>query len=187
MSMTVKQQSPAATWSFDEDSSNGKLVSLDGLAQLAYGAYAPGPVEISSASTVTKNGVVRMNISIRVPLVTFDAAGGLVLSAGQNKPKFAQASLTVTLPNTAGIIGSTANTSGIPGDQVAANLSAVNLAMSLLVALVGGQQTMTKGDTLFSPGFTAGAFDAHNPVARGLSGIIPVDPNANRDLTKATA
>lgn len=185
MSMTVKQQSPTTTWSFDEDSSNGKLVSLNGLTHSAFGAYAPGPVEISSSSSPTKNGVVRANITVRVPLVTFDQAGQPTVSVGQNKPKFAQVGLTVALPNTAGIIGSTDNASGVPKDQAAANLAAISLGMSLLAALTGGQATMTAGDTLFMPAFTTGQFDAHNPIARGLSGVIPVDPNANRDLQKA--
>lgn len=186
MSMTVKQQSPATTWSFDEDSSNGKLVSLDGLTHETFGAYAPGPVEISSSSSPTKNGVVRANITVRVPLVGFDQAGlAITVSGSQKKPKFAQVGLTVALPNAAGIIGSTNNTYGVPTDQAAANLAAISLGMSLLAALTGGQATMTAGDTLFTPAFTNGQFDAHNPIARGLSGVIPVDPNANRNLQKA--
>lgn len=184
MSMTITQQSPAQSWAFDEDAAKGSLVSLTGLSASSYGAYAPGAVELKSSTSTTKKGVVRSNITVRVPITTFSKDGTKAETLGD----FLQVSLSVTCPNKAGIIGSTANVDGVPSTQVAANLAAANEALSILLNLIGSQEaaTLGSGKRLVGPANTTGLFDANNPIARGLSGILPVDPNANRAVPSAT-
>lgn len=191
MSMVVHMQSPGVDFTFDEDAGNGVLKSLDGMTQSEYGAYAPGPIELVSSSSRTKAGVTRMNISIRVPLVSFDSSGNVIIAPfsdsirGQNKPKFVQVSATVSIPNASGIYGSTNQDNGKPGDQISANLAATHLGLSLLFALIGKQEAMPEDYTVTYPSNTEGCFDSHNPVVRGAVGAIPVDPNANRTLTSS--
>lgn len=184
MSMTVSQQSPVQNWAFDEDAAKGSLVSLTGLSASSFGAYAPGAVELKSATSTTKKGVVRANITVRVPIATFSKDGAKSETLGD----FLQASLSVTCPNKAGIIGSTANTDGVPGTQVSANLAAVSEALSILLNLIGNQEagTLGAGKTLVGPANTVGLFDSSNPIARGLAGVLPVDPNANRSIPQAS-
>lgn len=189
MSMVIHMQSPSVDYTFDEDAGNGVLKSLDGMTQTDYGAYAPGPIEIVSSSSRTKAGVTRLNLSIRVPLCSFDNSGNVIIAPfsdsvrGQNKPKFVQVSATVSIPNASGIYGSTNHDSGKPGDQISANLAATHLGVSLLFALLGKQGAMPEDYSVSEPTNSVGSFDSHNPVVRGAVGAIPVDPNSDRTLT----
>lgn len=198
MSMMVKLSSPQGTEiTFDEDSGNGSLKSLDPVSATAYGAYAPGPVEIKSSSSQTKAGVSRTNISVRVPLCSFDKEGNLLqvdafenTRKGQNRPKFVQVSLTVSIPNASGLIGSAKSTEdGVPTDQISANLSATALGLSILCTLIGKQGSMADGEDLVTADYHAdaagGTFNPHNPLARGAAGMVPVDPNQDRSLIAA--
>lgn len=197
--MNVTIQSPSSTLSFGNANNAGEFASLSvvGTAVTTKGLKQAGAVLLDSSSEVTKKGVVRALIRARVPLFDLRSPsdGGSIAGDVAGKPKsgFAQVALTVTVPNTAGIIATSGDldgTTGVPSTQAAANAVAVALAMQIVLNTVCNQgaaatPVLVHGGSLLD--YTLLGTDVqNNPVARGLMGLTPLS-GADRGIVAAAS
>lgn len=200
--MNITIQSPATTLSFGGAGSEGSYASLStvGSSVTSRGLRTQGAILLDGSSEVTKKGVVRTVLRVRVPLVDLgtssDAAVvGSVSESVAGKPAagFAQVAITATLPNRAGIVASSDDyieLAGTPTTQAAANASAINLAVQILANAILNQgdashPVLVNGGSLFGD-LLLGADVSDNPIARGLMGLTPIS-GANRAITAAAS
>lgn len=199
--MNVTIQSPSSTLSFGGTDGSGAYASLStvGSSVTTAGLKTPGAVLLDGNTDVSKKGVVRAVIRVRVPLwdilsaTDADAAGSMVAVGGKTPAGYAQVAITVTLPNAAGIIASASDfdgTTGIPMSQAAANAAAVSMALQVLLNEICNQgaaasPVLTHGGTLMSYALL-GSDVENNPIARGLMGLTPVS-SSNRGIVAAAS
>lgn len=201
MSMTVRveggYQKADSHYSFDLDKANNDLVSLTAMGYdpaSQYKKYAPAPVRLQSTSNMSKAGVATCRIVAKVPIrVTgsdVTAPAGSRLRNFDNK--FAQVALTVSLPSREGVLAKNRGAVAPSGEQIGAaeaNKYAVLQGLALVLNLVCNQEM--KGEAPLMNGvdvldwgtdLTFGTLDSSNPITRGLSGVVPIDPNVNRSI-----
>lgn len=202
--MNVVIQSPSSTLSFGNTEVNGSFASLStvGTAVTTAGLKTPGAILLDGNTDVSKKGVVRAVVRVRVPLWDLLKAsegssaattGSMVAVGGKIPAGYAQVALTVTLPNTAGIIAGASDvdaTTGIPLNQAAANATAVAMAMQILLNEVCRQgaaasPVLVNGGSLMD--YTLLGSDVNNnPIARGLMGLKPVS-DSDRGIAAAAS
>lgn len=199
--MNVTIQSPSSTLSFGNADTAGVFTSLSvvGSAVTTKGLKQAGAVLLDSTAEVSKKGVVRTVVRVRVPLFNLaTASDGSVVGTvagigGKSSGGFAQVAITATLPNTAGIIATASDldaTTGIPTTQAAANAIAVSLALQVLLNAVCKQgaaatPVLVNGGSLMD--YTLlGSDIQNNPIARGLTGVEPLS-GADRGIVAAAS
>lgn len=185
MNLTMLLNGQSQTVTFNPDTGVGTLMSLGLTSSEVSLKSTPGAIELVSSSQVTNKGVTRTVIQCRVPLYSIPEAAENYLASSSNSNNahascgagYAQVSLTVTLPNAAGVISDSA-TLGAKPTQAHYNAIGVELALQVLLALVlkpgSNAATVVLHDmSEFATGFSS-------PLVRGLSKMTPVDPTTNR-------
>jgi hypothetical protein len=180
--MNVVIQNPSAIFAFGNTENESVKTSLSGIGPsvTTKGQKTAGPVELYSSSDRTRK-VVRARLGVRVPLFDLSSASDEATASGSLSGKaavgYAQAELTVTLPNAAGVItvSGDIDSSGVPQTQAAANATAVALGLQVLLNSVcdQGSGVLDTGKSLVD--YTLFGTDLSNPITRGLMGQLPVD------------
>lgn len=176
------------------DVGNGTFVSPTLMQQNEFGKWAPGAIELSGATSITKKGIRTITIAVRAPVPDFKSISPNIArvtadSTANDGPKFVQCRLTITIPNEAPVLYETpSGGDATPPNQGSANAVALAQAMETLLVCVANQgssqsPTLATGAAVFS----AAGVDTGNPAYLGAIGAFPIGSNNRELVAQATA